>query len=379
VLKKKLSPDDTIERYKTMLVIKGYSQKECEDLFDTYSPVARLTIICVLLSLATSHGLLVHQMDVKTTFLNRELDEKIYIEQLAGFVANGQEGTMCKLLKSLYGLKQAPKQWHEKFDRTLISVGFVANEADKCVYYRYGGGEGVILCLYVDDILILSMSLDVIKETKEFMSNNFEIKDLREDDVILNIKLLGEGDGRITLVQSHYVDKVLSRFGYSEYEPAPTPYDTSKLLKKNQRISRDQLRYSQIIGSLMYLASDTRLDISFAVSKHNQFVSNPGDDQWRALERVLHYLKGIMSLGIHYTGYPTVLEGYCDANWISDADEIYATTGYVFSLRGGIVSWKSCKHTILTRSTMKAELAVLDTASVEAEWLRELLIDLPVV
>jgi hypothetical protein len=74
---------------------------------------------------------------------------------------------VCKLLKSLYGLKQAPKQWHEKFDRTLTSVVFVVNEVDKCVYYRYGGGEGVILCLYVDDILILGTSLDVIKETKK--------------------------------------------------------------------------------------------------------------------------------------------------------------------------------------------------------------------
>jgi hypothetical protein len=132
----------------------------------------------VLLSLAASHGLLVHQMDVKTSFLNRELDEEIYMEQPAGFVANGQEGMVFKLLKSLYGPKQAPNQWHEKFDRTLTSTGFVVNEADKCVYYRYGGGEGVILCLYVDAILILGTSLDVIKETKCFLSNNFEMKDL---------------------------------------------------------------------------------------------------------------------------------------------------------------------------------------------------------
>jgi hypothetical protein len=240
--------------------------------------MARLTTIRVLLSLAASHCLIVQQMDVKTSFLNGELDEEIYMEQPARFVANGQEGMMCKLLKSLYGLKQAPKQWHEKFDRTLTSVGFVVNEADKCVYYRYGGGEGVILWLYVDDILILGTSLDVIKETKDFLSNNFEMKDLGEDDVILNIKLLREGNGGVTLMQSHYVEKVLSRFGYSECEPAPTPYDPSKLLKKNRRISRDQLRYSQIIGSLMYLASATWPDISFVVSKLSRFVSNPGDD-----------------------------------------------------------------------------------------------------
>jgi hypothetical protein len=378
VFKKKLRPGGTIERYKARLVIKGYSQKEGDDFFDTYSHVARLTIIRVLLSLVASHGLLVHQMDVKTSFLNGELDEEIYMEQTAGFVANGQEGMVCKLLKSLYGLKQAPKQWHEKFDRTLTSVGFVVNKADKCVYYRYGGGEGVILCLYVDEILILRTSLDVIKDTKDFLSNNFEMKDLGESDVILNIKLLRAGDGGVTLVQSHYVEKVLSRFGYSECEPAPTPYDPIKLLKKNQRISRDKLRYSQIIGSLMYLASATRPDISFAVSKLSRFVSNPRDNHWHALERVLRYLKGTMSLGIHYTGYTTVLEGYCDANWISDANEIYDTSGYVFSLGGGAVSWKSCKKAIFMRSTMEAELSSLDTASVEAEWLCELLMDLPV-
>ena len=86
-----------------------------------------------------------------------------------------------------------------------------------------------------------------------------------------------------------------------------------------------------------------------------------------------------MSYGIYYTGYPRVLEGSFDANWISDVDEIYATSGYVFSLGGGAVSWKSCKQIILTRSTMEAELTALDTATVEAEWLRELLMDLPVV
>jgi hypothetical protein len=238
----------------------------------------------------------------------------------------------------LYGLKQAPKQWHEKFDKTLTSAGFAINEADSCVYYRYGGGQGVILCLYVDDILIFGSSLSVIEEVKKFLSSNFEMKDLGEADVILNIKLLREGDGGVTLLQSHCVEKVLSRFGFSDCQPAPTPYDPSVLFRKNQRIARDQLRYSQIIGSLMYLASATRPDISYAVCKLSRFVINPGDDHWQALERVLHYLKGTMSFAIHYTRNQKVLEGYSDANWISDADELYATSGYVFLLGGGAVS-----------------------------------------
>ena len=102
----------------------------------------------------------------------------------------------------------------------------------------------------------------------------------------------------------------------------------------------------------MYLASATRPDISFAVSKLSQVVSNPGDIHWQALERVMHYLKGTMSYDIHYTGYPKVSEGYCDANWIYDADVLKATSGYVFLLRGGAVSWKSYKQTILTKSTI---------------------------
>ena len=101
---------------------------------------------------------------------------------------------------------------------------------------------------------------------------------------------------------------------------------------------RDQLRYSQIIGSLMYLASAPRPDISFVVSKLSRFVSNPGDDHWKALERVIRYLKGTMNYGIHYTGYQRVLEGYSDSNWISDTDEIKTTSGYVFTLGGGAVS-----------------------------------------
>jgi hypothetical protein len=172
-------------------------------------------------------------MDVKMAFLNGELDEEIYMDQPDGFVVDGQEGKVCKLLKSLYGLKQSPKQWHKKFERTLTAAAFVVNEADKCVYYCHGGGDGVILCLYVDDILIFGTNLDVIKEVKDFLSRSFEMKDLGVADVILNIKLLKDDNGGITLLQSHYVEEILSRSGYSDRKPSPTPYDPSVLIQKN--------------------------------------------------------------------------------------------------------------------------------------------------
>src|SRR5215216_1870326 len=116
------------------------------------------------------------------------------MQQPDGFVIDVQEGKVCKLLKSLYGLKQAPKKWHENFNTTLIYVGFFVNEADKCVYYRHDGGEGVILCLYVDDILIFGTNMIVIEQVKSFLSQSFEMKDLGVANVILNIKLLRDDD-----------------------------------------------------------------------------------------------------------------------------------------------------------------------------------------
>jgi hypothetical protein len=110
VFKKKLRPDGTIDKYKVSLVTKDYTQKEGEDFFDTYSPIAKLTTIRVLLSLTASHGLLIHQMDVKTAFLNRELEEEIYMTQHDGFIVKGQEDKVCKFVKSLYDLKLAPKK-----------------------------------------------------------------------------------------------------------------------------------------------------------------------------------------------------------------------------------------------------------------------------
>src|SRR3954466_11745899 len=181
-----------------------------------------MTTIRVLLSMATSYGLVIHQMDIKRTLLNGELEEEIYMDPPDGFVVKGEERKVCKLMKSLYGLKQAHKQWHEKFDGTLTSAGFVINEADRCVYYRHGGGDSVILCLYVDDILIFGTSMIVINEVKSFLSKSFDMKDLGKADVILNFKLIRDESG-ITLTQSHYVEKVLNRFGFIDSKPLQHP------------------------------------------------------------------------------------------------------------------------------------------------------------
>ena len=109
IFKRKFNPDGSIEKYKARLVAKGFTQKQNIDYFDTFAPVTRISSIRVLIALASIHKLFIHQMDVKTAFLNGDLEEEIYMEQPEGCVVSGQENKVCKLLKSLYGLKQAPK------------------------------------------------------------------------------------------------------------------------------------------------------------------------------------------------------------------------------------------------------------------------------
>ena len=189
IFKRKFNVDGSIEKYKARLVAKGYRQKEGLDYFNTYSPVSRITSIRMLIAIASLYNMEIHHMDVKTTFLNGELDEEIYMKQPEGFVVQGQENKVCKLVKSLYGLKQAPKQWHEKFDHTMLSLGFKINECDKCVYIKKYTNSCVFVCLYVDDMIIMGTSKDVIMSTKKILNSIFDMKDLGLADVILGVQI----------------------------------------------------------------------------------------------------------------------------------------------------------------------------------------------
>ena len=133
IFKRKMKVDGSIDKFKARLVIQGFKQRHGVDYFDTYALVARILTIRLLIALASIHDLVIHQMDVKTSFLNGDLDEEVYMEQPEGFVMPGNEHNVCKLIKSLYGLKQAPKQWHQKFDDVVLSHGFRLNQADKCM------------------------------------------------------------------------------------------------------------------------------------------------------------------------------------------------------------------------------------------------------
>ncbi|CAL8150043.1 unnamed protein product [Prunus armeniaca] len=252
-------------------------------------------------------------MDVNTAFLNGDLDEEIYMEQPEGFIVKGQEHKVCKLVKSLYGLKQAPKQWHEKFDKVILDYDFKFNGHDKCVYYKENNGEHVILCLYVDDILIFGTNLEIVNDVKSYLSRNFDMKDMGEAHVILGMKIEKTTKG-ISLSQSSTIEKMLKKFNHFECKPTPTPYDPNFHLKKNQGQPFSQLKYSQMIGSLLYIANKTRPDIAYVVGRLSRETHYPSKEHWNALERVFKYLRGTMDYSLCYKGFPNLVEGYSDAN-----------------------------------------------------------------
>ncbi|GJT45486.1 zinc finger, CCHC-type containing protein [Tanacetum coccineum] len=188
-------------------------------------------------------------MDVKTTFLNGHLEEEVYMKQPEGFVMSGNEHKVCKLVKSLNGLKQAPKHLHQNFDEVVLSSGFLLNQSDKCLYSKFDSSDkGVIICLYVDDMLIFGTDQNQVDNTKKFLSSRFSMKHIGEADVILGIKIKCENKG-IVITQSHYIKKILKKFNREDCSSVSTPMDSVEKLKPNTSKPVDQLEYSRAIGS----------------------------------------------------------------------------------------------------------------------------------
>ena len=175
-----------IDRYKARLVAKGFTLVKGFDYSETYSPVAKMTTLRILLALANHLNLHVHEMDVKTAFLNGGLTEEIYMRQPSGFEA--ENGLVCKLNKAIYGLKQASRSWNLRFHTFITSISFERSGHDQCLYYWSKGEVVIYLVIYVDDILIIGNSITAIKCRKEKLSKEFEMKDLAEVRCFFGIK-----------------------------------------------------------------------------------------------------------------------------------------------------------------------------------------------
>ncbi|KAG7479129.1 Retrovirus-related Pol poly from transposon TNT 1-94 [Solea senegalensis] len=372
----KESPDGS-ETCKARYVAKGYAQVEGIDYKETFSPTANMTSVRALMQVAVQEGLTLHQMDVKTAYLHAPMDCEVYMEQPDGFEIKSKTGghLVCKLNKSLYGLKQSGRNWNMLLHDHLTENGFVQNDADHCVYNRESENEKVILLVWVDDLIIAASNNTLLSDVKEMLKRRFKMKDMGPLKHFLGIDFK-QSEGEVKMTQKRHIEKMLVKFGMLECKPRSTPCE-QKLDFDSEGEVIDSTGYREIVGSLIYIMTCTRPDLSWVVSKLSQHLAEPKQQHWAAAKHLLRYLKGTINQELHYqkSEKNLQLEGFSDADWAADINERRSTTGYCFSLteNGPVISWKSRKQPTVALSTCEAEYMALAATTQESMYLVQLL------
>lgn len=364
------------DRFKARLVAQGFSQKYGVDYDEVFAPVVKTRTIRTLLSVAGKLNYHVVHLDVKTAFLNGKLTkEVIYMQQPPGHIHDTHKDWGCRLNKSIYGLKQAAKTWHDTLDEVLKNHGFKACEKDPCLY-KQGTTSVIYLIVHVDDIIVASISKPRIDELKTKLTAEFSINDLGNITCYLGVQIRRNDRGDFVINQSNYIQKILKRAQLNDAKGSTYPMDTGyeKARIKSPEVQTDE--YPKLIGSLLYLANNSRPDISAPVNLLSQHVKGTRLIDWNEVRRVCKYLKSTMNYELKLsdrTAKDQDLVGYADANWAEDRETRKSNGGYLFKLNGGTVSWSSKKQGCVTTSSTHAELVALSEASRECVWMRELL------
>jgi len=384
VLKIKELPDGSV-KYKARLVAKGFSQKEGIDYTETFAPVIKYKSLRILLAIANERNMEVHQLDVTTAFLYGDLDEEIFMEPPEGARSPDQKGTVWKLNKSLYGLKQSPRCWNRKIHTFFEKEGFSRSLTDYATYTKGSGSTQVILALYVDDMLILSESLEEVNRVKGALKQTFDMTDFGEVSTVLGMRIQRNRElGILTVDQEKYTERILEKFGMENCKPVSLPMAVGQQLKESQgafteleKRSMETVPYRSAIGSLMYLMVSTRPDLAAPIGVLSRFFQNPGRAHWEAVKRVLRYVQGTKSQALTFrrTGTLEIL-GFCDADFAGDLKERKSTTGYIFLLGSGAIVWSSKLQKSVAQSTCEAEYYAAALAGMEAAWLRSLMEEL---
>jgi uncharacterized cupredoxin-like copper-binding protein len=336
VYRTKLNFDGSINKYKARLVVKGYAQIFGVDFSETFAPVARLDTIRLLLALAAQNGWVIHQMDVKSAFLNGYLEEEIFVEQPEGFVVEGQEEKVYRLNKALYGLKQAPRSWYSRIDRHLMNLGFEKSPSEFTLYVKKVDNEILVVSLYVDDLFVTGSHEELIYKFKEEMKGAFEMTDLGKMTFFLGMQVQ-QKQNEIFVCQQKYAKEVLRKFNMEECKPATTPMNQKEKFCKEDEAERvDERLYRSIIGCLMYLTA-TRPDIMYAVSLLSRYMHCASEIHFQAAKRILRYVKGTLDYGIRFSQVKSFcLLGYSDSDWAGCVDDMRSTSGYCFTMGSGV-------------------------------------------
>jgi len=376
VFKTKRGPTGAIERFKARLVAKGFRQKEGIDFEEVFAPVSKYTTFRMLLALVAAEDMELHQLDIKTAFLNGELQETVYTQQPPGY-EQGTKDTVCHLRKTLYGLKQAPRAWHLKLKEELENLDFKTSDADPGFFIKEKDDSIIFALVYVDDILIAARSLDEATKAKTDIMGKFNARDMGEATFFLGLTIQRDRATRkIVLHQAVRVRELIARYGLEDSKGRAVPLTASVELTASagEPLDTETFTYSNLVGSLLYIANCTRPDISQAVGVLAKYMGRPTTVHWTAAKGVLRYMAGTADFGLIYQGQSSI-QGFADADFASDLDTRRSTTGYVFIMNGGAVSWSSKRQTTVAVSTTEAEYMAAAHAIKEALWIRKLLQD----
>lgn len=379
VFKVKQDSQGNVERFKARLVAKGFAQRHGTDYNEIYAPVSKHVTVRTCLAYAALRDMEIRQIDIKTAFLNGDLEEEIYMKQPPGFHEGGPN-VVCKLQKSLYGLKQAPRAWYLKLSEVLTSLGFSPSQADAALFMKGSGAERVYLLAYVDDCLIFAPKgkTAVLDQVVSSLKAAFDMRDLGEASTFLGIDIARDrSTGTLSMSQSGYINQLLEKYGMLDANPRCFPLDPGIRLQRKGDALDEGFVYSELIGSLLYLSVCTRPDISFAVGALARYMSAPTEQHWAAAKGILRYLHGTrdVKLTFGHSSSSAELLGYCDADYAGDVDTRKSTTGFAFMFNGGVISWSSKLQATVATSTCESEYIAAAACTKEALWLRKLFAD----
>ncbi|XRB10195.1 integrase catalytic domain-containing protein [Pseudoscourfieldia marina] len=342
VFKIKLNSDGSIARYKARLVAQGFSQIHGVDYSETYAPVVQYQTLRTLLAIYSARGFYFGQIDVETAYLYALVQELIYMRPPKG--TNYGPNKICRLLKSLYGLKQAGRNWYLDLKDYLVELGFKPGEVDIGMYSAAVGTENEIwILVYVDDIIFASKN----EQTKDIFAGHlrkkYRITEPAQLTWALGMKVSFAADG-IILTQDLYVSKILERFGFtSAAKSATTPLaHGTTLTRADEEDAEARHLAQQFVGAILYAAVISRPDLSSTVRAMSHVMSKPPSNFEACKKHVLRYLSGTINRGIKYntnSNVPLKLIGYCDASWGDNHENRRSTSGYIFFLNGGPISW----------------------------------------
>jgi hypothetical protein len=377
-------PDGRFRKTKARFCARGDQQIEGIDYFDKYAPVVSWATVRLILVTSITQGWKSRQVDFSNAFVQADLEEEVYLTLPAGFdgpSGEDRKNHVLKLKKSLYGLVQAPMYWFNHLKTKFESVGLMQSELDPCLFY----GRGVIALCYVDDCLLWGPDEGEIDQIiEELQDKGMKLtQDESSAYAFLGVDVEPLSNGGYRMSQTGLTKKILATMGMEDCNKKSTPASSTPLgTDANGPVMKEDWNYAQVVGMMLYLSSNTRPDIQYAVHQCARFTHCPRQSHAEAMKRICRYLKGTIDKGLEFKPTEAMeLDMYVDAdfaglwNYEDDQDPVCvkSRTGYTITLGGCPVTWTSKLQTEIALSTLESEYIALSSGMRDLIPMRRLL------